>query len=292
MLEWKDDYNIGVDVVDKAHRQLFSIVARILKNFTDGEFEKNKRICIETVKYLEDYTIKHFAEEEAYQRSIGYAGYEKHKKIHDNMRQVVVPAMEREIRLAGYSIESMEHVIGICAGWLAAHILIEDQAITGKAVSKWKETAVSDEVNKLAQSVKSTIKNLFRITGTPVSMNYSGHELGEAFYCEIVFDSGRGKKCAVTLAVERKMLERIMRNFIEDTDVLELDAFMQPMVMEILKSFSYSVVDSFLPEAMQPVEDRSISKDEFYGKFKEFYPDYSTLWRTEYGFMAFCITAT
>lgn len=289
MFEWKEDYNIGVEVVDKAHKQLFSIVARILKNFTDGGFEKNKRTCIEAIKFLEDYTLKHFAEEEAYQLSIGYADYEKHKKIHDNMRQVVVPAMEKEVRLAGYSIESIEHVIGICAGWLAAHILIEDQAITGKAVSKWKEAAFSDDVGRLEQIVKTTIKSLFRIIGTPVSLHYDGHELGAAFYYEDDFDDGKGKKYTVSLAIERKMLKRIMSNLLEDTRLFELTEVMQPMVMEILKSFNYSVIDSFLSDPMHIGESRPISKDRFYDKFKDVYPDYSTLWRTEYGFMAVCI---
>lgn len=39
---WSDDYNIGVKVIDDAHKQLFSIVGRIIRNFMDNNFEKIK----------------------------------------------------------------------------------------------------------------------------------------------------------------------------------------------------------------------------------------------------------
>ena len=108
MFEWKDDYKIGVKIIDDAHKQLFSIVSRIMRNFTEADFERNKMTCIEAIKYLKSYTMQHFAEEEEYQRSIGYHGYVNHKKVHDNMRDVVVPALEREITSSRYSRESME----------------------------------------------------------------------------------------------------------------------------------------------------------------------------------------
>lgn len=290
MFEWKEAYNIGVDIIDKAHKQLFSIVSRILRNFTDGEFEKNKRTIVEAIKYFEDYTVKHFAEEEAYQISIGYKGYAKHKKIHDNMRNVVVPAMEKEIRLAGYSIESMEHVIGIFAGWLAAHVLIEDQAIVGRTESKWKQTAVSENVDKLGEIIKAAVKNLFGFTGTLVSKNYAGHMLGEAYFYEDKFDNGTDRIYKTTLAIEKKVLLQIMTNLLDSDTMLELEAVMHPMVNEILKCFDYTIADEFFAEAMCPTESRPLSSDMFYSQFEDYYPDYSTLWRTEYGFMAFCIS--
>ena len=80
--------------------------------------KKNKITCVEALKYLKSYAIKHFAEEEAYQLSIGYHGYKMHKKVHDNMRDVVIPALEREVTSQGYSMESMEHLREPAqAGW-------------------------------------------------------------------------------------------------------------------------------------------------------------------------------
>ena len=42
VFEWKDDYNIGVEKIDSAHKELFSLVNRIINNFMDKNFDKNK----------------------------------------------------------------------------------------------------------------------------------------------------------------------------------------------------------------------------------------------------------
>lgn len=35
-LEWQDEYNVGVEIIDKAHKKLFSVVRR-LNNFVNSE---------------------------------------------------------------------------------------------------------------------------------------------------------------------------------------------------------------------------------------------------------------
>ena len=65
VFQWKDQYSIGVEEIDAAHQKLFSIVRRLLKNILSGDYEKNKKTCIEAVKFLKQYTIEHFAQEEA-----------------------------------------------------------------------------------------------------------------------------------------------------------------------------------------------------------------------------------
>ena len=36
-----------------------------------GDYEKNKITCIEAIKYLKQYTVEHFAQEEAFQLKVG-----------------------------------------------------------------------------------------------------------------------------------------------------------------------------------------------------------------------------
>lgn len=92
--------------------------------------EKQQHACREGIKYFKNYTIKHFADEEAYMLSIGYSGYEMHKRLHDTMRDITLPALEAEMETHDYSVDSVQHFLGICVGWLNAHIMIEDHAIT------------------------------------------------------------------------------------------------------------------------------------------------------------------
>ena len=137
-MKWKDEYNVGCDYVDKAHQKLFSVLRKVEALLEQNDYNKNRFACVETIKFLYDYTKTHFAQEEAFMRETGYSGYEMHKKLHDNLRDVTVPALDTDLRQNDYSKESVAQFIGVFTGWLAGHILVEDKAITGRAVSKWK----------------------------------------------------------------------------------------------------------------------------------------------------------
>ena len=91
--QWQDRFSIGVDVIDQAHHRLFLIVQKIMDLYV--ERHEDKFACIEGIKYFKAYALKHFAEEEAYMRKIGYPGYQAHKKIHDRMRWETLPELER-----------------------------------------------------------------------------------------------------------------------------------------------------------------------------------------------------
>lgn len=288
MFEWKDDYKIGVEVIDNAHKQLFSIVSRIIKNFMDADFERNKMTCIEAIKYLKSYTIQHFKEEEEYQRSIGYSGYVNHKKVHDNMRDVVVPALEREVTQSRYSRESMEHFVGACAGWLAAHVLIEDQAITGKVPSKWKSSADSEKTKMLEEIFKTINNGSFHVSATLVSEKYQGYELGSLFCYRDKFKTETGDEYTIITAMERTLLAQIMTNILNKR-VFDLDEIMAPMVKEMFKAFNRDMLTAFLPHELTNFNSTVLPEKDFYACFKEVYPDYSMIWRTDHGYMALCI---
>lgn len=285
---WSDDYNIGVKVIDDAHKQLFSIVGRIIRNFMDNNFEKNKTTCVEAIKYLKSYAVKHFAEEEAYQISIGYRGYKMHKKVHDNMRDVVIPALERELTSQGYSMESMEHFAGACAGWLTAHVLIEDQAITGKVQSKWKQIPDDSGTDKLKEIGKTVINGLFQAPATLVSKNYQGYELGKLFCYSDEFTDKFDTVYTVTTAVEESMVEKAVSKMM-NKKAFELSEVMQPMVAEIVKSFDFAVIKAFEAEPLKNTSSVFLKNKDFYDSFEAGYPDYSMLWRTMYGYLALCI---
>lgn len=289
VFEWKEEYNIGVDKIDNAHKELFALVNRIINNFMDRNFDKNKVTCMEAIKYLKSYTIKHFAEEEEYQLSINYPGYKTHKKVHDNMRNVVIPALEKEVAIKSYSKESLEHFAGACAGWLAAHVLIEDQAITGKTKSKWDINPDDDNEDTIDDIVKEYIRGLFRMTANLVSKKYTGHKLGRLFCCNDVMSASDGTVYSVVTAVEESMLEAVASRLINST-VYELDEVILSMVSEMFRSFNLEVMMAFMRDSFTSLESRTMPNDEFYKIFENKYPSYSMLWRTEYGYMALCIS--
>lgn len=288
IFEWSDEYTIGVKIIDDAHKQLFTIVGRIIKNFMDNNFEKNKMTCIEAIKYLKNYAIKHFGEEEAYQISIGYPGYKMHKKVHENMRDVVIPALEREVTSQGYSMESMEHFAGACAGWLTAHVLIEDQAIAGKVKSRWQHNPDDDETEMLEDICKTVMNGLLQTPVTLVNKKYQGYELGKLFCYRDEFTDKFGNIYSVTTAVEEDVVEKVVSK-IMDKKAFVLSDVMQPMIAEIVKSLNTTVVKAFVSEELENTNSAYMKSSDFYASFEKVYPDYSTLWRTMYGYLAFCI---
>ncbi len=130
-IQWQDRFNIGVEIVDQAHRRLFSIVGKIMELYV--ERHDSKFACVEGIKYFKAYALKHFSEEEAYMREIGYAGYAAHKRLHDRMRRETLPDLERELYATDFSTAAVQRFIGVCTGWLTGHIMVEDRAITGRA---------------------------------------------------------------------------------------------------------------------------------------------------------------
>ena len=58
MPEWHERYRIGVESIDAAHQEIFSIINRLRKTLRmSGNVQWT---AAETVKYLRSYTIKHF----------------------------------------------------------------------------------------------------------------------------------------------------------------------------------------------------------------------------------------
>ena len=69
-LVWKDEYNIGIDIIDKEHERLFKIINKLFR-FTD-EKSKSQWACQEGIKFFKDHAAKHFTEEEEYMASMEY----------------------------------------------------------------------------------------------------------------------------------------------------------------------------------------------------------------------------
>lgn len=288
LFEWSDEYKIGDDSIDNEHKALFSFVNRILQDCMDRNYEKNEKICTETIQYLKSYTTKHFAEEEEFQRSIGYEGYQTHKKIHDNMRDVVIPALEKEVAVKGYSTEALEHFTGTLAGWLAAHVLIEDQAITGKAKSKCIDIPDDPSENLLEQIVSSFIDELFRMQASIISRKYAGYRLNKLFCYNDRYTSSKGTLCSVVVAVEEPLLKQIATNVVNER-LFDEKEVMLPMITELLKSFIGEVMMAFMQDGLTYIGGQTIPTADFYNLFSVEYPKYSMLFQTNFGYMAFCI---
>lgn len=138
MRKWKECYAIGVESIDRAHQELFSVLNRVDKMVWNGG--NTQWAVAESMKYFKSYAVNHFADEEAYMLSVGYPKYKQHKAVHDGMRDIILPKMYSDVERAYYSDKAVIKFLDICEKWLSKHILGHDRELV-----KWTEAPVSSE---------------------------------------------------------------------------------------------------------------------------------------------------
>ena len=206
-VQWSDHFNIGVDIVDKAHQRLFSVVGKMIALNEDEE--KRQHACRETIKYFKSYTEKHFAEEEEYMRSILYDKYAVHKSLHDDLRYKTLPALEAELEEQDYSEEALHHFLGICLGWLTGHIMLTDRAITGLISDRWVHNSEAKELTVLEEAIARITKEMMGISPRLVSEHYGGENFGKGIYIRQIYRSVAGERIQIFLIFEEQMILKI-----------------------------------------------------------------------------------
>ncbi|WP_302028329.1 bacteriohemerythrin, partial [Bacteroides caecimuris] len=214
-IKWNDRFNLGVDEIDKAHQKLFSIVNKLIA-FTENP-AKQQHACKEGIKYFKSYTIKHFAEEEAYMQSIAYAGLPMHKSLHDHLRDKTLPALEAELDDQNYSIESVQHFIGICVGWLTGHIMVEDRAITGRNANKWVHTSSDDKMESIIKATTQGLKSMSRAPIQLVSQHYGGEgfKVGKPLCYRLTYSHKSEQKQQIHLVFEESVAILTLNNILD-----------------------------------------------------------------------------
>lgn len=196
---WDDKFKIGVEAVDKAHAKLFRIINKLFEISQDAS--GNQAAYGEGIKYLEAYTMTHFSEEEAYMRSIRYSGYAEHKRLHDNFRNKTLVSLKRDLELSGYSSSAIQRFVGIMGNWLTEHIMLEDQAIVGKAIRQKKRDR-SSQIDIISRMVNRTVQDVLQAETKLVSTDYKGQNIGNGYYCCQYYDMGGGVMLQLLLGVE------------------------------------------------------------------------------------------
>lgn len=284
---WDDQFEIGVNSIDNAHRKLFSIVRRLIHLSRDEN--NGKWACAEGIKYFKTYAIEHFTDEEAYMRSSGYEGYEIHKRLHDNMRYKTLPALEKDLKQSDYSQESIHHFLGICLGWLTAHIMIEDRAIAGKIPNKWKKDNTGEAMDALVDALAITIQEIFRLQIEIVSEHYNAEDFGNSIVDRLTFCSLDGRRVHVFLVLEDALVLRAVSSML-NMPIKKVDK----MVLNAARQLSQQMVEqvgihSRLSSKYLLESNHLMTTEQFQQAFYAEYFDYNLLFNTGTGYFAVCI---
>ena len=288
-LVWQDRFNVGVEVIDKEHRKLFSILDRLLRRRKQDE--KSQWVCQEGIKYFKDHAMKHFAEEEAYMASIHYAGFETHRRLHDNFRKKTLPALERELQQSAYSEDAVNHFLGVCAGWLIGHTLTEDGAITGKTMSKWRNLLPEEEQAAMRQMILTLLKDMFQLDAKVISECYGGEEFGQGIYYRLIYGDGKDGKWEIILVFEEKLILNTIGTMM-DSDANTVNVMLVNAARYTAQQFVNRIKVQFPSTASYEMrEENLLTYDQFQRVFEKEQPQFSLLFDTGQGYMAYCVIA-
>jgi len=289
-LVWHEEYNIGVEVIDKEHKKLFNILNKL---FDFGQQkEKNQWVCQEAVKYFKDHALQHFAEEEDYMDSIHYDGLNTHKRIHKNFRDRMLPALEKELELTNYSEEAINHFLGVCAGWLIGHTMIEDRAIVEKeSVSQWANLLPEEEQAVMCHKINHLLYEMFRLESRLVSDCYGGEKFGNGIYYRLIYSTKEGTKWEFLLVFEERMIVSTIGS-VMDIQSKAMSVMLMNAARYVAKQF-VNRIKGYFPssELFELKEEQLLTYEQFQKVFEKQSPQFSLLFDTGKGYFAYCVIA-
>ena len=289
--EWREEYNTGVDTIDKEHQRLFKIINKL---FRFREEEKDSQwTCQEGIKYFKGHAAKHFADEEAYMASIGYEGLEDHQRIHRSFREHTLPALEQELERTAYAPDAVEHFLGVCAGWLIGHTLTEDQAITGKRTSSWESLLPGEELAAMKKVIIQLLFDMFRLESQVISDAYSGEKFGKGVYYRLVYGGKKeDQRQEVLLVFEEKLLINTVGR-IMGLQTNKLDSMLIHAARYTARQFVARLMEHFPNmKDYELKEENLLSYEQFQKLFEREQMQVSLLFNTGgAGYFAYCVIA-
>ena len=289
-LVWQEEYNIGVEIIDKEHQRLFKIINKL---FTLRQEGKNSQwACQESIKFFRTHALNHFATEEAYMKSIGYEGLKEHQRLHRGFRESTLPVLERELERTQYAPEAVDHFLGVCAGWLIGHTLTEDQAITGRKIRRWENLLPEEEQAAMEKVIVQLVFDLFHLESHLVSGAYGGERFGKGIYYHLVYGHGEDEKKLEVLMVfeDRALINTVGKVMGIQTN--KLDDMLIHAARYTARQFVSRVMEHFPAlDGYELREENLLLFDQFKKIFQRETMQTSLLFDTGAGYFAFCLIA-
>jgi len=112
VIEWRDGFKIGIDLVDHEHRHLFTLVRALSLASVDH-----------TVDELLNYVVTHFSNEQALMEKSGYPAFEQHLKLHEEFAAQVAEFLGSDQAWTEERVQEMRKFLN---KWLIGHIMTHD----------------------------------------------------------------------------------------------------------------------------------------------------------------------
>ncbi|GHU41486.1 hemerythrin [Clostridia bacterium] len=116
------DLVTGNALIDSQHKELIKAIDDLITACSSG---KGSAHLDATLKFMADYTAKHFGDEEKLQRQYKYPDAINHRKLHEGFK-AVVRDLGKQLHDEGPTLKLVSAVNSNIGGWLVKHIKRED----------------------------------------------------------------------------------------------------------------------------------------------------------------------
>ncbi len=289
-LVWRDEFNIGIKVIDDEHQRLFMIINKLFA--LKEEEKKSKKVCQEGIKYFKEHALKHFEAEERYMELIAYEELDMHKRLHRDFREISLPALERELEREDYSHAAVDHFLAVCAGWLIGHTLTEDKAIVGEKRSRWMDLLPEEELEAMRKVIVKLLEDMFQLKAQVISDAYGGEKFGKGIYYRLVYGREQDdEKWEILLVFEDRILlntvGKVMGIKSDKVNIMLLNA-----VRYTACQFVRRVMDHYPSiRSYEMIEENLLTYEQFREVFEKKQPQVSLLFDTNEGYFSYCVIA-
>ena len=120
MIRWTQQYALGIDDIDRQHRELFRRMNQLEEQLCEDDC---KELVDDTLHFLLVYVNVHFHDEEKLMEQVAYPRVAEHRDEHGAFVERI-QAMVAEER-SHYNADDLRRVV---IAWIGQHILQEDMA--------------------------------------------------------------------------------------------------------------------------------------------------------------------
>jgi hemerythrin len=124
-IQWTEDLAVGVSIIDRQHQELFNRINQLFSACSKG---KGKEEIRETLKFLNDYVIFHFGEEEKIMTEHNYPDYPNHKAQHEFFTKSLEEIKE-QFEAKGPTVDLVIRTNRFLTDWLINHIRKIDKVL-------------------------------------------------------------------------------------------------------------------------------------------------------------------
>jgi hemerythrin len=136
--EWKDEYRMEIDEVDKQHKKLFDLGRKVSNLIQNKDISNQVNAIGEILNELIAYTQEHFNQEEAFMMKQQYIDLATHRMEHDFLRKKLLYIDNMDLS----SHDTIVKLVSFLSDWISEHIIISDMKFKKYLLSQEKHSVV------------------------------------------------------------------------------------------------------------------------------------------------------